>query len=315
MTVRTFAVADHPRGPVLYDPAGGQSRIATDVLAPGLHRLEDTEVALLSPIEPAILGRDVPVSLCWSPLVRCNLSCPHCLDDKSLPEAGAAARARLASHIGESGVLGVDISGGEPLLLRDLPLLAARLVSGGCAVSVTTNGWHLARRIDDLAETVHAIRVSLDGADAAGHDRLRGSGSFDRALDGIRAARAAGVPVQLHTVVMASTLSQCQPMVDLAARLGVTGVSFLQMLPIGDGAAMAQDMLSDEHAAAHIAALEVPDGLNVRLRRRDSAAGFTVVRADGRIWRNDPRAETIAATRTLTHPMDLAITPYADGAA
>lgn len=73
-----------------------------------------------------------------------------------------------------AGVLGVDISGGEPLLLRDLPALARRITAcARTAVSVTTNGWHLARRAENLAEALDAVRISLDGPDEASHDRCR----------------------------------------------------------------------------------------------------------------------------------------------
>lgn len=315
MSARVFGVAAYPSVTLVYDPASGHVRTPGRHLAPGLVLLEPAEVAAWPLVEPNTLGLDTPVSMCWSPLVRCNLACPQCLDDKSLKELGPARRAEIGQQIAASGILGVDISGGEPLLLPDLPDLAAQLAAGGRAVSVTTNGWHLARRAHELAWRVHAVRVSFDGADPDSHDRLRGADSFRRAVEGVRAAVAIELPLQIQTVVMASTLDQCQPMIDLAAGLRVNGVTFLQMLPIGEGAAMAeQEMVSDEAVEAHIAALHVPDGLEVRLRRRTSAGGFTVVRADGQIWRNGLRALDIAPVRRLAGPADLATTPTAGGA-
>jgi len=314
VTQRVFGTAPHQDGSIVFDPASGIVRLAPTPLPTGRHRLKEAEVRCWPPVEPRQLAREKPVSLCWSPLVRCNLACPHCLDDKSLPELHAVRRAAIGRLIGASGVLGVDISGGEPLLMRNLPQLAGKLAEDGVAVSVTTNGWHLARLAEDLADAVDAVRVSLDGPEPASHDALRGEGSFTRAVQGITTATAAGVTVQIHTVLMASTLAHAQRVVDLAHRLGVRGVTFLQMLPLGEGAQMAPaQMLADEKAEAALAELTVPGTVEIRLRRRAGAADFTVVRADGTVWRNGPGALAIAPVRPLTHPDDLALTPCREG--
>ncbi len=296
-------------GHLVHDPATGLTHRAPTPLPTGRVRHEETEVSSWPVIAPAELHRLMPVSVCWSPIVRCNLHCPQCLDDTSVPELEATDRARVAGVLAAAGVLGVDISGGEPLLLRDLPALARRVAAGGrAAVSVTTNGWHLARRAEELAEAIDAVRVSLDGPDEASHDRIRGSGSFTRARKGIRAAVSAGIPLQIQMVLMTSNYATAQQMLDLAAELGAGGVTFLQMLPLGAGRRLREEMLTDPAAIRLLAGLRVPEGLRIRLRTRTSAGGFTVVRADGRVWRNDKRALRIDGVRPLTTVTDLAIT-------
>jgi MoaA/NifB/PqqE/SkfB family radical SAM enzyme len=313
---RVFRVEARHGQAVVYDPCTGLTRLSPEPAPAGRQLLDDTAVRKWPEIHPSVLSREFPVSVCWSPLVRCNLSCPHCLDDTSVPEAGPGTRRRIASLIGSSGILGADISGGEPLLLRELPELAAHLAAAGLATSITTNGWHLPRGAAGLAGRVDAIRVSLDGPNPASHDRMRGPGSFDRALAGLAASQAAGIPVQVHSVLMASTAThQAQRMVDLAARAGANGVTFLQMLPFGAGQADApSEMLTDVEATGLVGGLRVPEGLDVRLRTREAAEGFTVVRADGRVWRNEAGALAIQPTRPLRHPRDLALTA-ADGSA
>jgi MoaA/NifB/PqqE/SkfB family radical SAM enzyme len=246
--------------------------------------------------------------------VRCNLACPHCLDDKRVSELPRAGRQRVARVLADSPVLGVDISGGEPLLLRDLSELIDVLVRGGCAVSVTTNGSHLAGRAGALATRVDAIRVSLDGANSAQHDRWRGNGSFDCAIVGIRAAIAHDIPTQIQTVLMRSTQTGAQQMVELAASLGVQGVTFLQMLPIGEGATLAEEQLTDDEAREVLAGLEVPADVATRLRTREAAGGFIVVRANGYVWRNTPGVRKIAVLHPLLTVDDLALTER-DGSA
>jgi sulfatase maturation enzyme AslB (radical SAM superfamily) len=306
--LRLFRVATCGGQILVYDPCTGVTRLAPHPVPVGRSRLDDTEVRDWPAAHPASLGRDMPVAVCWSPLVRCNLSCPHCLDDTSVPELDAGRRSAIGQIIGASGVLGVDISGGEPLLLRDLPDLARHLSGGGCAVSVTTNGWHLARRAGELVGHADAIRVSLDAPDPSRHDALRGLGSFRRAIHGIRACRAVGLPAQIQTVLMASAARHAQAITDVAAGVGASGVTFLQMLPFGAGATMAAaEMLEDQAAAELVGGLQAPPGLDVRLRTRQDAEGFTVVRADGRIWRNGPAALTIAPARPLNNARDLAL--------
>ncbi len=307
--IRTFAVSTDMGG-VAHDPTTGLThRWGAPHALPGRRGLREEDVLTGPVIQPRELERSTPASLCWSPIVRCNLACPHCLDDTTVTEAGLASRRRVAWLLSRTGVLGVDISGGEPLLLRDLPDLARLVTAGGrTAVSVTTNGWHLARRAVDLVGAVDAVRVSFDGPTAADHDQLRGPGSFAHACEGIRTAVAAGLPVQLQTVVMASTAPHAQAIVDLAVDLGAGGVTYLQMLPIGAGAKLATAEAVDDTAARDlIAGLEVPAGLRMRLRTRDDAGGFTVIRADGQVWRNDAYATGIAGLRPFTAARDLTL--------
>ncbi|MFC4005573.1 radical SAM protein [Prauserella oleivorans] len=293
---------------VVYDPLTGLTHRTGEPTLTGRATLANESIAALPEVHPGGLGDVMPVSVCWSPIVRCNLACPHCLDDKSVPELGRGGRAEVAARIAASGVLGVDVSGGEPLLIRDLPTLLDVLVDGGCAVSVTTNGTHLPRRAEALARRVDAIRVSLDGPDPQRHDRWRGEGSFAKAVSGIRAALAHGIPTQIQAVLMRSTAAGLPALVELADRLGVHGVTVLQYLPFGEGASLANvEQVPDEEALDLVGALG-PAPVPVRLRTRADAAGFTVVRADGQVWRNAPDSTAIAALRPLTGPVSLAVT-------
>lgn len=298
-----------------HDPLTGLTYQAPSYLRSGRASLDPRTVTAWPRIAPGETGRRMPVSICWSPIVRCNLSCPMCLDDTSVRELGRAHRARIAEVIGASGVLGVDISGGEPLLLGDLPDLARTLTQAGCVVSVTTNGWHLSRRANELAGVLDAVRVSIDGPAARLHDAWRGCGSFDRAVAGVRAATTAGLPVQVQTVLMRSSASSLQDLVDLAKDLGAAGVTLLQMLPIGAGQHLAdREMLTDRQAGELVDALSIPDDFGIRLRTREDAGGFTVVRADGQVWRNRHPADEISSIGPLRQPADLALT-VRDGSA
>ncbi|WIN00066.1 hypothetical protein ACTOB_003746 [Actinoplanes oblitus] len=100
-------------------------------------------------------------------------------------------------------------------------------------------------------------------------------------------------------------------MVDLAVRLGAGGVTSLQMLPIGAGAGVTGQMFTDDETTELVDALAVPAGFRLRLRTRAGAGGFTVIRADARVWRNDPHGTQIAGTTPLTEAADLLPEPVA----
>lgn len=296
-------------GYLVHDPATGLTHRAPEPLSAGRITRDDALISSWPVESPTELDRQTPASVCWSPIVRCNLHCPQCLDDTTVQELAQAERQRIAGVLADADVLGVDISGGEPLLLRDLPTLLSTIRGGGrSAVSVTTNGWHLARRANELAGHVDAVRISLDGPDAARHDAIRGAESFERAGVGICAAVAEGIPVQIQSVLMRRTAADLQEMVELADALGARGFTALQMLPIGSGATMLAELLTDEEAGQLVAALHVPDGFRVRLRTRGAAGNFTVIRADGRVWRNTINALDIGGLYPLRAPDDLILT-------
>src|SRR4029077_9811511 len=97
----------------------------------------------------------------------------------------------------------VHLSGGEPLLAKGLFAVAERLTRGGVAVVLTTSGFGLGPdEARAIAAWCHSVHVSVDGPDAATHDRLRGrEGSFAAASESLelldrlaRARREAGQP-------------------------------------------------------------------------------------------------------------------------
>jgi cyclic pyranopterin phosphate synthase len=111
---------------------------------------------------------------------------------------------RVAQAFVGHGVKKVRITGGEPLLRRDVETLIARLAGiPGLDLTLTTNGALLPQKAQALADAgLRRITVSLDSLD---DDRFRAMNDVDfpvsRVLEGIEAARAAGLPVKVNAVV------------------------------------------------------------------------------------------------------------------
>lgn len=173
---------------------------------------------------------------------RCNMRCVYCM-----PEDGVAKTShhdilnfeeilRLAGLFSRLGVRKIKLTGGEPLCRLGLEELVSGLaaVPGIDCVTLTTNGTGLASRAQALRQAgLAAVNISLDTLDPAVYERITRRPWLDRALEGLEAARAAGLPVKVNCVPL---LPQ-QKLWDVAelARDRAEAVRFIEMMPIGLG--------------------------------------------------------------------------------
>jgi len=144
---------------------------------------------------------------------RCDFRCVYCMaeDMTFLPKAELLTLEELERLCGAFIELGVDkirLTGGEPLVRRNVMALVralgSRLGDGGLReLTLTTNGSQLAKHAADLAAAgVRRINVSLDTLDPAKFTALTRWGRIGPTLEGIAAARAAGLAVKINAVAM-----------------------------------------------------------------------------------------------------------------
>ena len=143
---------------------------------------------------------------------RCDLRCVYCMaeDMTFLPKAEILSLEeldRLCAAFIRLGTTKIRITGGEPLVRREVTTLfqalGARLGNGLDELTLTTNGTHLARHAEALrAAGVRRVNVSLDTLDPARFSAITRWGRLDRVLDGIFAARAAGLAVKVNAVAV-----------------------------------------------------------------------------------------------------------------
>ncbi len=147
---------------------------------------------------------------------RCDLRCVYCMaeDMTFLPRSELLSLEELDRLCGafiRQGVTKIRITGGEPLVRRDVitlfRALATRLDAGPQGglreLTLTTNGTRLARHAEALyAAGVRRVNVSLDTLDAAKFATITRWGRLDRVLDGIFAARATGLEVKINAVAL-----------------------------------------------------------------------------------------------------------------
>ncbi len=143
----------------------------------------------------------------------CNLRCVHCFiscapDNDSFEFLSLDEVEDWLRRSEKWGVKEYYFTGGEPFMHPDLPAMLERTLEQGPA-SVLTNGTLLpARALEPIARTARAasysleMRVSLDGPSPETNDRIRGEGTFDRAMDGVRKLLAEGfLPIITATQV------------------------------------------------------------------------------------------------------------------
>jgi MoaA/NifB/PqqE/SkfB family radical SAM enzyme len=149
-----------------------------------------------------------PQSDCLSVEVttHCNSSCSHCFVRARGPRRATLALDLVQTLVGEgyeAGYRHLHVTGGEPLLWDGLPrIFDCAFALGYQTVFLNTNGTLLTGKISRklAAYSGLGISVSLQGPKRL-HDRIRGKGSYDRALKGVDNAMSAGLPVYIFTAV------------------------------------------------------------------------------------------------------------------
>lgn len=183
---------------------------------------------------------------------RCNFRCSYCMPkevfDKDYPYLPHAALlsfeeiTRIARQFANHGVQKIRLTGGEPLLRKNIEELIAQLATlrtpngHPLDLTLTTNGSLLARKAAVLkAAGLHRVTVSLDGLDDAVFRRMNDADfPVANVLDGIKAAQAAGLgPIKVNMVVKRGTNDQ--EIIPMARHFKGSGIvlRFIEYMDVG----------------------------------------------------------------------------------
>lgn len=197
-------------------------------------------------------GKKYPLRLlAWETTRRCNLACAHCRAAAGKgPYPGELTTAEGRALLEDLATLGqvvVILTGGEPLLREDIFDLAAYGTSLGHRMVMAVNGTlltpEIARRLKEAG--IQRLSISLDGATAASHDRLRQvAGAFEGALAGIRILQEAGLPFQINTTVIAANKDELPAIHELAIQLGAAAHHVFVLVPTGRGEEIKDQLLT-----------------------------------------------------------------------
>ena len=175
---------------------------------------------------------------------RCNIRCVYCMPEQVqfLPRAQLLSFEEIERFVRIAVTLGIDkvrLTGGEPLVRRDLPALVEKLaaVPGLRDIGLTTNGILLAPVARALRDAgLQRINISLDTLDAAKFERLTRRPGLEHVIDGILAAKAIGLrPIKINAVAMrGETEEEVVPLARFARRHGLE-LRFIEYMPLDAG--------------------------------------------------------------------------------
>ncbi|MEJ2692530.1 MAG: GTP 3',8-cyclase MoaA [Candidatus Thiodiazotropha sp.] len=174
---------------------------------------------------------------------RCDLRCRYCLpkgfSDFSEPEAWLrpAELERIVTRFARMGVSHLRLTGGEPLVRRNIVDLTRRLaaIPGIDDLSLSTNGARLAGLARPLHDAgVRRINVSLDSLNPETYAAITGGGKLEKVLQGLQAAKAAGIaPIKLNTVVMGGVNEgEIEEIFEFAVAQGYA-LRLIETMPVG----------------------------------------------------------------------------------
>ena len=176
----------------------------------------------------------------------CNLRCRYCMPDgveKLEREAVLTYEEflRLAALFAQCGIDTVRVTGGEPLVRKGVDQLVAGLkaIPGIRKVTMTTNGILLARQLPALQKAgLDSVNISLDTLRPEVFAQITARDEFSHVMEGIRAALSSGLPVKLNCVPQVGVNEgELEDLAALAEKHPLQ-VRFIEMMPIGYGAAM-----------------------------------------------------------------------------
>ena len=174
----------------------------------------------------------------------CNLRCRYCMPPDGMAECpcrtamSAYEFVEIARAAAELGMKKLRITGGEPLVRSDIIPLVRELgaVQGIEDMSMTTNATLLAPCAEELYKAgIRRINISLDTLVPEKYAEITRGGRLSDALEGIRAAMAAGMsPVKLNTVLIGGfNDDEIETLAEMTVRYPVQ-LRFIELMPIGD---------------------------------------------------------------------------------
>ena len=188
----------------------------------------------------------------WNLTQRCNLACKHCYMDASREagdEMSLEEGIHLVDDLAELKVPILIFTGGEPLLSRNFYPLAFHAREAGLRTVISTNGTLITPEVATLlAEAkIRYVGVSLDSSSPQRHDTFRGVvGAYDRALQGLKNARNAGLKTGLRITLTRDNWQDVPALLNLALEEDIPRFCLYHLVPTGRGAGMADRDVTPE---------------------------------------------------------------------
>ncbi|MBU7012977.1 MAG: radical SAM protein [Theionarchaea archaeon] len=198
-------------------------------------------MAIFGVTTPATLA--APFQVVWDFTHRCNIkTCKQCYAtdffDSDVEDISKEDAFTIIDELAAMDTVSIFWSGGEPLIrIDDVCECIQYARSRGIASSLVTNGTLLTEEnIQKLkAAGLPIVYVSFDGATKESNDALRGEGTFDKAVEGMKRVKAAGMMCSTLITATKTSYKEIEEMYELAEEIPLNGFNVLNFLPAGAG--------------------------------------------------------------------------------
>ena len=165
---------------------------------------------------------------------HCNLACSYCsVASSPVARRRSLGLERVTALVDEAvaeGFTEVYLTGGEPFLEPDIVEMVLHATERLEVVLLTNGMLYQGYRLEQLKRLAGrerlVLQTSIDAATPAGHDRNRGLGSWQKAVDGLRLAKGLDLPVRVGMTVSPENADEVEPLRELLAGMGITGRDF-----------------------------------------------------------------------------------------
>lgn len=175
---------------------------------------------------------------------RCNFRCRYCMPEEGMVWMDKSALltyeeiTRITNIFSKLGITKIRLTGGEPLMRKDLHVLIKMLgtIHGINDIALTTNGFFLHEQAESLAKAgLKRINVSLDSLDALKFEQITRRNYLDRVLHGLETIASFGIqPVKINMVVMRGINDDEIGEFAVLARSKPFVIRFIEFMPIGN---------------------------------------------------------------------------------
>ena len=183
---------------------------------------------------------DNPLHVTWNITNKCNLNCIHCSQNsgkKTSAELTLNEKLDVVNQLADANCAVILFCGGEPLLSKDFFKVARYACRKGLVLEVVTNGTlitkNIAKKISKIG--IDYIAVSLDGAKKKTHEKIRGKGTYDKTIRGIKNCLQEDIKTLISTTLIKYNYKEIDDIIELAKGLGAERVSLVDFVPVGRG--------------------------------------------------------------------------------
>lgn len=185
------------------------------------------------------------IRVLWEITPRCNMNCKHCLffgsNEKGIEEELTTNQVyKIIENVAkDKKVTAIWLSGGEPLLRKDIVSICQKITDCGMVPSLSTNGILLTENlIKQLYQAgVHYMHLSIDGANSTTHDSLRGvPGSFDTLLSKMDLLKDLPIQIGASFMVTEESVEEMEQVLEIAKEKHLSVLSFYLVAELGRGA-------------------------------------------------------------------------------